>query len=91
MQRTPARATGCVQARTVCTSSADPVALTQAPQNSRMFTLANGKANGEGYLVKICHSGRKLVRQLLAALDAENKVIDGIRVQNASGAGRPAF
>lgn len=57
----------------------------------RLFALADGKTIGEGYLVKISNTGWKLVEQPLATLGAEDKVIDGIWVQNASGVDLPSF
>jgi hypothetical protein len=57
----------------------------------RIFALADGKVIGEGYLVKLSNSGWKLVEQPLSVLGAEDKVIDGLWVQNASGADLPKF
>ena len=57
----------------------------------RIFALTDGKVIGEGYLVKLSNSGWKLVEQPLSVLGAEDKVIDGIWVQNSSGADLPKF
>jgi hypothetical protein len=57
----------------------------------RIFALAEGKPIGEGYLVKISNTGWKLVEQPLATLGAEDKVIDGLWLQNASGTDLPRF
>ena len=57
----------------------------------RIFALTDGKIIGEGYLVKLGNSGWKLVEQPLSVLGAEDKVIDGLWVQNASGADLPKF
>jgi hypothetical protein len=57
----------------------------------RVFTLTDGKVNGEGRLVKLGNSGWTQVVMPLAELAAEDKVIDGIWVQNASGADLPKF
>jgi hypothetical protein len=56
-----------------------------APEGQvRVFALAEGKPIGEGHLVQISNTGWKLVEQPLATLGAENRVIDGIWVQNAA-------
>jgi len=57
----------------------------------RLFALTDGKIIGEGYLVNISNTGWKLVEQPLATLGAEDKMIDGIWVQNASGVDLPKF
>ena len=57
----------------------------------RVFTLTDGKVNGEGRLVKLGNTGWTLVVMPLAELAAEDKMIDGIWVQNASGADLPKF
>jgi len=57
----------------------------------RLFALADGKVIGEGYLIKLGNAGWKQVEQPLSVLGAEDKVIDGIWVQNASGADLPKF
>lgn len=57
----------------------------------RLFALADGKVIGEGYLVKLGNTGWKQVEQPLSVLGAEDKVIDGLWVQNASGADLPKF
>lgn len=63
-----------------------------APEGQvRIFALADGKTIGEGYLVNINNTGWKLVEQPLATLGAEDKVIDGFWVQNASGVDLPKF
>jgi hypothetical protein len=55
----------------------------------RIFALADGKPIGEGYLVTVGNTGWKQVEQPLATLGAEDKVIDGIWVQNASATDLP--
>jgi len=55
----------------------------------RIFALADGKPIGEGYTVKVSNTGWKLVEQPLATLGAEDKLIDGIWVQNATAADLP--
>ena len=57
----------------------------------RVFALADGKIIGEGYLVKLSNTGWKRVEQPLSVLGAEDKVIDGLWVQNASAADLPKF
>jgi hypothetical protein len=57
----------------------------------RVFTLTDGKVNGEGRLVKLGNTGWTQVVMPLAELAAEDKMIDGIWVQNASGADLPKF
>lgn len=57
----------------------------------RIFALADGKVIGEGYVVKLSNTGWKQVEQPLSVLGAEDKVIDGLWVQNASGADLPKF
>jgi hypothetical protein len=57
----------------------------------RIFVLAEGKPIGEGYLVKLSNSGWKQVEQPLSVLGAEEKLIDGIWVQNASATDLPKF
>jgi hypothetical protein len=57
----------------------------------RLFALADGKPIGEGYLLTIGNTGWKLVEQPLATLGAEDKIIDGLWVQNATPAALPKF
>ena len=57
----------------------------------RVFLLTDGKANGEGKLVKFSNTGWTQVEVPLATLASEDKVIDGFWVQNASGADLPKF
>ena len=57
----------------------------------RLFALADGKPIGEGYLIKLGNTGWKQVEQPLSVLGAEDKVIDGLWLQNASGADLPKF
>ncbi|MEO8018298.1 MAG: hypothetical protein ABI769_10820 [Pseudomonadota bacterium] len=57
----------------------------------RIFALAEGKPLGEGYLVSLSNTGWKLVEQPLAVLGAEDRLIDGIWVQNVSAADLPKF
>jgi len=63
-----------------------------APEGEvRVFALADGKIIGEGYLVRLSNTGWKQVEQPLSVLGAEDKVIDGLWVQNASAADLPRF
>jgi hypothetical protein len=57
----------------------------------RIFALTEGKPIGEGYLVKLSNTGWKQVEQPLSVLGAEEKLIDGIWVQNASATDLPKF
>lgn len=57
----------------------------------RLFALADGKPIGEGYLLKIGNTGWTQVEQPLASLGAEDKIIDGLWVQNATPADLPKF
>ena len=57
----------------------------------RLFALAEGKPIGEGYLIKLSNTGWKKVEQPLSVLGAEDKMIDGIWVQNASATDLPKF
>src|SRR5262245_58635383 len=51
----------------------------------RVFMLTDGKVNGEGKLVKISNTGWTKVEVPLVTLASEDKVVDGLWVQNASG------
>jgi hypothetical protein len=57
----------------------------------RVFMLSDGKPNGEGKLVKISNTGWTSVVVPLATLAAEDKLVDGIWVQNASATDLPRF
>jgi hypothetical protein len=57
----------------------------------RVFMLTDGKTNGEGKLVKIGNAGWTKVVVPLATLASENKLVDGLWVQNASGTDLPKF
>lgn len=57
----------------------------------RVFLLTDGKVNGEGKLVKIGNAGWTKVEVPLATLEAEDKLVDGLWVQNASGTDLPKF
>jgi hypothetical protein len=57
----------------------------------RVFMLTDGKVNGEGKLVKIGNSGWTQVEVPLATLASEDKMVDGLWVQNASGEDLPKF
>ena len=57
----------------------------------RLFMLTDGKPNGEGKLVKISNTGWTQVVVPLATLGAEDKMVDGIWVQNASATDLPRF
>jgi hypothetical protein len=57
----------------------------------RIFALVEGKPAGEGRLVKLSNTGWTHVVSPLATLAVEDKLIDGIWVQNASGNDLPHF
>lgn len=57
----------------------------------RVNMLTDGKVNGEGKLVKIGNAGWTRVEVPLATLASEDKLIDGIWVQNASAEDLPKF
>jgi hypothetical protein len=57
----------------------------------RVFLLTDGKTNGEGKLVKISNTGWTKVEVPLATLESEDKLVDGLWVQNASGTDLPRF
>lgn len=57
----------------------------------RLFAISEGKPVGEGKLVKITNSGWTEVKVPLATLGVEDKMIDGLWVQNASATELPKF
>lgn len=57
----------------------------------RVFMLSDGKPNGEGKLVKFSNTGWTKVEVPLATLASDEKVVDGLWVQNASEAPLPKF
>jgi len=57
----------------------------------RVFLLTDGKVNGEGKSVKLSNAGWTKVVVPLVTLGAEDKMIDGLWVQNASGTDLPKF
>ncbi len=57
----------------------------------RIFALIDGKVANEGKLLKLSNTGWTQVVTPLATLGVEDKLIDGIWVQNASGADLPKF
>jgi hypothetical protein len=57
----------------------------------RIFALIDGKVANEGRLVKLGNTGWTLVVTPLATLGVEDKLIDGIWVQNAKDADLPKF
>ena len=57
----------------------------------RVFALTDGKVNSEGRLVRLGNTGWTQVVMPLAELAAEDKMIDGIWVQNSSGVDLPKF
>jgi hypothetical protein len=57
----------------------------------RVFVLSDGKPNGEGKLVKFSNTGWTKVEVPLATLGSEDKVVDGIWIQNASAEALPKF
>jgi hypothetical protein len=57
----------------------------------RIFALIDGKVANEGKLLKLSNTGWTQVVTPLVTLGAEDKMIDGIWVQNATGADLPKF
>ena len=57
----------------------------------RVFLLTDGKVNGEGKLVKMSNTGWTKVEVPLATLASEDKLVDGLWVQNASDTDLPKF
>jgi hypothetical protein len=57
----------------------------------RLFILTDGKVNGEGKLIKLSNTGWTQVVVPLAVLGAEDKLVDGIWVQNATDRDLPRF
>lgn len=63
-----------------------------APEGEvRILALIEGKAVGEGKLVKLSNTGWTQVVTPLATLGVEDKTMDGIWVQNATPADLPKF
>jgi hypothetical protein len=63
-----------------------------APEGEvRLFLLTDGKANGEGKLIKLANTGWTQVVVPLAVLDSADKLVDGLWVQNATGNELPRF
>jgi hypothetical protein len=63
-----------------------------APEGDvRVFALTDGKVNNEGRPVKLGNRGWTQVVIPLAEVAAEDKMIDGIWVQNSSAADLPKF
>ena len=60
-------------------------------QKLRIVTLSGGQPTGEGRLVTVGKSGWTLVEVPLAILGAEDKMLDGIAVQNATDKALPRF
>jgi hypothetical protein len=57
----------------------------------RVFMVSEGKPNGEGKLVKFSNTGWTKVEVPLATLASEDKMVDGIWLQNASDEALPKF
>ncbi|MEO8061244.1 MAG: hypothetical protein ABI821_00710 [Pseudomonadota bacterium] len=57
----------------------------------RLYMLTDGKINGEGKLIKLANTGWTQVVVPLVTLAAEDKLVDGIWVQNATGSALPRF
>jgi hypothetical protein len=57
----------------------------------KLLMLTDGKANGEGKLVTLSNSGWTQVVVPLVTLASEDKLVDGIWVQNAGGTDLPKF
>ena len=60
-------------------------------QKLRIVTLSGGQPTGEGRVVTVARSGWTLVEVPLALLGAEDKLLDGISVQNATDKALPRF
>ena len=57
----------------------------------RLFLLTDGKVNGEGKLIKLSNSGWTQVVVPLVTLASEDKLVNGLWVQNATGNDLPKF
>ena len=57
----------------------------------RILALVDGKVASEGKLLKLSNTGWTQVVTPLATLGVEDKIIDGLWVQNATGADLPKF
>jgi hypothetical protein len=57
----------------------------------RLFLLTEGKVNGEGKLIKLSNSGWTQVVVPLVTLASEDKLVNGLWVQNATGNDLPKF
>jgi hypothetical protein len=57
----------------------------------RLFMLTDGKVNGDGKLIKLGNAGWTQVVVPIATLASEDKLVDGIWLQNAGGADLPRF
>jgi hypothetical protein len=57
----------------------------------RLFLLTDGKVNGEGKLIKLGNSGWTQVVVPLVTLASEDKLVNGLWVQNATGSDLPKF
>ena len=57
----------------------------------RLFLLTDGKVNGEGKLIKLGNTGWTQVVVPLVTLASEDKLVNGLWVQNATGNELPKF
>jgi hypothetical protein len=57
----------------------------------KLLMLTDGKANGEGKLINLSNTGWTQVVVPLVTLASEDKLVDGIWVQNATGSDLPKF
>ena len=57
----------------------------------KLLTLTDGKANGDGKLIKLSNTGWTQVVVPLVTLGAEDKLLDGIWLQNPTGVDLPHF
>lgn len=57
----------------------------------RLFMLTDGKPNGDGKIVKLSNTGWTKVEVPLANIASEDKLVDGIWLQNASADALPKF
>jgi hypothetical protein len=57
----------------------------------RLFLLTDGKVNGEGKLIKLGNTGWTQVVVPIVTLASEDKLVNGLWVQNATGNPLPKF
>jgi hypothetical protein len=62
-----------------------------APGEVRLFMLTDGKPNGEGKAVKVTNTGWTKVEVPLVNIASDEKMVDGIWLQNMSADALPKF